>query len=141
MPDIAPLAAEIRIVLNRLMRRLRQQQMADDLTMSQLSVLSLLRRAGSMTAGDLASREMVRPPSMTRLIAALEADGLIERRNHPSDGRQVLVALTEAGGSRADFEAAAREKWLSQQLVTNTTAEEREIVKKALVVLRRIAES
>ena len=140
MPDIAPLAADIRIVLNRLMRRLRQQQMADDLTMSQLSVLSLLRRAGSMTAGDLASREMVRPPSMTRLIAALEADGLIERRNHPSDGRQVLVALTEAGGNRADAEAIAREKWLSQQLVTKTTAEEREIVKKALEVLRRIAE-
>lgn len=140
MPDVAPLAADLRFALNRLHRRLRHQQLGDDLTVSQLSALAVLRREGPLSAGDLASREHVRPPSMTRIIAALEGMGMIERRTNPQDGRQVLVDLTPDGVARADAEGAARERWLAQKLSMMTQAE-RDLLRQAAVLLNRLAES
>lgn len=138
MPDVAPLAAELRFVLNRLNRRLRHQQVGDDLTVSQLSVLSVLSRDGALTAGDLAGREHVRPPSMTRIIAALEQVGMIQRGDNPADGRQVLVELTPSGRTRAEAENAARERWLAQQLDI-LTPEERQLLREAAGILNRLA--
>ncbi len=138
MPDVAPLATELRFVLNRLNRRLRHQQLGDDLTVSQLSVLAVLNRYGPLAAGDLAAKEHVRPPSMTRIIAALESMGMIERGENPADGRQVLIGLTAAGRTRADAETAARERWLAQQLDT-LTAEERRCLREAAGILNRLA--
>lgn len=138
MPDVAPLAAELRFVLNRLNRRLRHQQLGDDLTVSQLSVLAVLQRDGPLTAGDLAGKEHVRPPSMTRIIAALQRQDLIARGENPADGRQVLVALTESGRTRAIAETAARERWLAQQLDT-LTQDERDVLKAAAALLNRLA--
>jgi DNA-binding MarR family transcriptional regulator len=138
MPDVAPLAAELRFVLNRLNRRLRQQQLGDDLTVSQLSVLAVLGREGALTAGDLAAKEHVRPPSMTRIIAGLQAVGMIERGENPADGRQVLVGLTETGRYRTEAENAAREQWLAQQLSV-LSAEERQVLREAAGILNRLA--
>ena len=139
MPDIAPLAAELRFVLNRLHRRLRSQQVGDDLTISQLSVLSMLRQHGSLTAGDLATKEHVRPPSMTRIISALDAANMVERKDNPADGRQVLVSLSPGGAARADAESAAREKWLSQQLAVLEPAQ-RQVLREALVILNHLSD-
>lgn len=139
MPDVAPLAADLRFALNRLNRRLRHQQLGDDLTVSQLSALSVLRREGPLSAGDLAAREHVRPPSMTRIIAALQRMGMIDRKTNPEDGRQVLVDLTAAGTARADAEGAARERWLAQKLST-MTPEERALLREAAALLNRLAE-
>jgi len=140
MPDVAPLAAELRFALNRLHRRLRYQQVGDDLTISQLSVLSLLQQRGPLSAGDLAAKEHVRPPSMTRIIAALEGMGLVTRRGHPSDGRQVVVALTAAGEQRATAETAARDKWLAQQLAQHTTLEQRNRIREVVRLLNELAD-
>lgn len=140
MPDVAPLAAELRIVLNRLNRRLRKQQLGDDLSVSQLSVLAVLNREGPLTAGELASREHIQPPSMTRIIAALEQVVMIERGENPTDGRQVLVGLTEVGRTRAIAEGAARERWFAQQLRTLQPAE-RETLRSAAAILNRLAGS
>lgn len=139
MPDVAPLAADLRFALNRLNRRLRHQQLGDDLTVSQLSALAVLRREGPLSAGDLAAREHVRPPSMTRIIAALERLGMIERKVNPDDGRQVMVGVTPAGSQRADAEGAARERWLAQKLST-MTPEERALLRQAAVLLNQLAE-
>lgn len=139
MPDVGPLAAELRFALNRLNRRLRTQQLGDDLTVSQLSALSVLRREGPLSAGDLASREHVQPPSMTRIVAALQRLGMVERRDNPDDGRQVLVGLTPAGRTRADAEGAARERWLALQLGT-LTSDERAVLREAAGLLNRLAQ-
>lgn len=139
MPDVAPLAADLRFALNRLNRRLRHQQLGDDLTVSQLSALAVLRREGPLSAGDLAAREHVRPPSMTRIIAALERLGMIERKVNPDDGRQVMVGVTPVGSQRADAEGAARERWLAQKLST-MTPEERALLRQAAVLLNQLAE-
>ncbi|WP_111767796.1 MarR family winged helix-turn-helix transcriptional regulator [Nakamurella deserti] len=139
MPDVAPLAADLRFALNRLNRRLRHQQLGDDLTVSQLSALAVLRREGPLSAGDLAAREHVRPPSMTRIIAALQRLGMIERKVNPDDGRQVMIGVTPAGARRADAEGAARERWLAQKL-SAMTPEERALLRQAAALLNQLAE-
>lgn len=138
MPDVAPLAAELRFALNRMNRRLRQQATGDDLTVSQLSVLAILNREGAVTAGELAAKEHVRPPSMTRVIAALEASGLIARGENPDDGRQVLVSLTAAGQDRVLREIAARERWLAQQLQA-LSLDDRALLRQAAAILNNLA--
>ncbi len=138
MPDVAPLAAELRFALNRMNRRLRQQATSDDLTVSQLSVLAILNREGAVTAGELAAKENVRPPSMTRVIAALEVFGLIARGENPADGRQVLVSLTDAGVLRVSKEIAARERWLAQQLQA-LSEDDRALLRQAATILNNLA--
>lgn len=122
----------------RLNRRLRQQNTGQDLTPSQMSALSTLYREGPMSAGDLAARERVRPPSVTPTINNLQAAGLISKEEHPSDGRQVVVAVTEAGRARVDADVAARERWLSQQL-SGLTAEQRDLLAKAAALIDDLA--
>jgi DNA-binding MarR family transcriptional regulator len=69
-----------------------------------------------MTPGALASRERVRPPSMTRVIASLADQGFVVRTAHPYDGRQVLVALSDAGGELVEAERRASREWLRLRL-------------------------
>ncbi len=76
---------------------------------------------------------------MTRIIAALQRMGMIDRKTNPEDGRQVLVDLTAAGTARADAEGAARERWLAQKLST-MTPEERALLREAAALLNRLAE-
>src|SRR5690348_9925823 len=89
----AELAAEIRLLVGRLARRLRQEATAG-LTPSQLSALASIERLGPLQLGDLARVESVAPPTLTRAIARLEEDGMVRRRPDPSDGRAVLVEAT-----------------------------------------------
>lgn len=132
------LASRLRVAVVRLNRRLRAQSSDSVITLSQISALSCLHKAGSMTPGELATREGVQPPSMTRVIAALEELGLVSRHAHPTDGRQVIVELTSAGHAKIEEEVSARERWLDQQLA-DLTEEERAELSHAAEVIDRIA--
>ena len=88
MSDVTPLASELRLAVHRLTRRLRQQTSTDGLTLTQTSALAVIWREGPLSAGDLAAREQVRPPSITRVLAALESLGLVAREDNPRDGRR-----------------------------------------------------
>ena len=88
-------AARLALVLGRLNRLIRP--MAGDLTQSQLSALSSLVSLGPLRSGDLARIESVTAPSMTRLIGGLEAEGLVERKADPDDGRAALLSSTPSG--------------------------------------------
>jgi len=90
------LAARIRLAVLRLSRELRQH-LVGDVTQSQVSVLSSVDHLGNPTLGELAARERVQPPSMTRQVDALVAKGLLVREVHPSDRRIARVRLTGAG--------------------------------------------
>ncbi|QIZ35731.1 MarR family winged helix-turn-helix transcriptional regulator [Saccharopolyspora sp. ASAGF58] len=142
MSDIAErertLASRLRLAVVRLNRRLRAQSADLKITLSQLSALSCLHKTGAMTPGELAAREGVQPPSMTRVIAALEDAGLVARRAHPTDGRQAIVELTEAGRARIDEEVSIRERWLDQQLV-DLSEEERRVLSQAVEIIDRLA--
>lgn len=95
-PDEAALAARLRLAVTRLHRSLRQQ--ADGgLTPSQASALAGVERLGSPTLGELAARESVQPPSMTRIVGALEDLGHVTRVVDPSDRRVARITLTRSG--------------------------------------------
>ena len=90
------LAVDLRVVLGQLVRRLREQTSAGDLTRSQTSVLARLERDGPATSTDLARAEGVRPQSMSTIVAALEDAGLISGADDPNDGRKTVLSLTDA---------------------------------------------
>ena len=90
----AALASSLRLSVMRLARRLRLERSGDDRTLNQLAVLGTLDRRGPQSVGQLAALEKVKPPSMTRTVACLEEAGLVTRRPHDRDGRQVVVDLT-----------------------------------------------
>ncbi len=138
MSDVAPLASELRIAVHRLTRRLRQQTPSDGLTLTQLSALTVIWRDGPLTAGDLAAKEQVRPPSITRVLTGLESLALVQRLENPRDGRQVLVQITPLGSHRMQEYVRARELWLEQQLA-DLPQEDRDLLKKATVLIDQLA--
>src|SRR5688500_19103138 len=80
-----------------LLRRLRREDDASGLSAPRLSALSVVVFGGPLTLGALATAEQVRPPTMTRLVAALERDRLVRRRGDAADARRSLVEATPAG--------------------------------------------
>ena len=93
----AELAARLRVALGRLNRLLTQQQGEDGVSFAQLSALVVIERFGPIRVGDLAQRERVAAPSMTRTLAGLVAAGWVQREPDPEDGRSFMVTLTPAG--------------------------------------------
>ena len=136
--DTAALAHDLRLAVMRLSRRLRGQRVDTTVTLTQLAALSTLRRHGPMSPGELAAHERVQPPSMTRVVVALEGMGLVSRTPHPTDGRQVVISLTATAEELLADEARAREAWLSSQLQQLTPAE-REVLRQASVLMDKLA--
>lgn len=138
MPDHYSLASELRLSVHRLTRRLRQQTPTDGLTLTQLSALAVIWREGPLTAGDLAAKEQVRPPSITRVLTGLEALGLVKRTENPRDGRQVLVRITPEGDRRMVEYVRVRELWLERRLAA-LTEDDREVLARASALIDRLA--
>lgn len=114
-PDEAEIAARLRLSATRLARRLRQE--ADTgFTPSQLSALATIHNHGPLTLGALADHERVAPPSITKVVAKLEAEGLVARAPDATDGRVSHVSATAAG--RALIEDSRRRKttWLTGRI-------------------------
>lgn len=117
MPEDDPsLASDLRLAVVRLNRRLRGQRSDSRVSLTQVSALSTLHMYGPMTPGTLAARERVQPPSMTRIIAALEQLGFVDRVPHPTDGRQVIVSMSASGDDFVKAEVYAREAWMDSRL-------------------------
>ncbi|MEV4256237.1 MarR family transcriptional regulator [Spirillospora sp. NPDC049652] len=93
-----------------------------------------------MTPRELADHEKVQPPSMTRVIAFLEDQGLLARTPHPTDGRQAVLATTEAGHALLAEERRRKEQWLARRL-NELTDEERDILHRAAPVLDKLSRS
>jgi DNA-binding MarR family transcriptional regulator len=136
--DTAALAHDVRLAVMRFSRRLRNQRVDTSVTLTHLAALSTLKRHGSMSPGELAAYERVQPPSMTRVVVALEAKGLVTRTPHPTDGRQVVIDLTPAAEELLGDEVRAREAWLVGEL-QELTAEERAILREAAAIMDKLA--
>jgi DNA-binding MarR family transcriptional regulator len=132
------LASRLRLAVVRLNRRLRAQRVNSAISLTQVSALSTLHKCGPLTPGELAAKEGVQPPSMTRVIAALEEYGFATRRPHPTDGRQAIVELSEAGLGYINEEVSAREAWLDKRLA-ELTPEERGVLSRAAEIIDRMA--
>lgn len=136
----ATLAAELRGLVGKLKRRLREEAGIGDLTPSQVSVLLRLKKDEQATASSLARAEGMRPQSMASVIAALESAGLVSGAPDPADGRQTLLSLTDACRQWVQEGRAARQDWLSRQLQARLSADEMEVVAKAAELLNRLVE-
>ena len=136
--DTAALAHDLRLAVMRFSRRLRYQRVDQSVTLTHLAALSTLQRHGAMSPGELASHERVQPPSMTRVVVALEGMGLVTRSPHPTDGRQVVIDLTPAAEGLLGAEARAREAWLAGR-VQQLSAEERAVLRDAAVIMEKLA--
>ena len=136
----ADLAHDLRLAVMRLARRVRQQRGDHGLGLGQLSALAALDRHGPMTAGALAAHEQVRPPSITRTLAALAEGGYVERTADPDDGRQVVVSLTDSARSLLREDRRRRDEWLAA-LLLDLDADDRARLRAALPVLEVLADS
>jgi DNA-binding MarR family transcriptional regulator len=129
---------ELRGAVMRLSRRLRSQRVDETLSPTEMSVLATLARCGSATPGELARKEHVQPPSMTRIVAMLEAKGLVRREPHPDDRRQVVVSRTEQADSMLAESRIKRNAWLAS-LAEQLSEEELAIMRQAAPVLEKLA--
>ena len=134
------LAAELRALVGKLKRRLREQADVGDLTPSQVSVLLRLEKDGQATTSSLARAEGMRPQSMATVIAALESAGLVSGAPDPTDGRRTLLSLTDACRQWVQEGRAARQDWLSRRLQARLSIDELEVLATATGLLNRLVD-
>ena len=101
--------------------------------------MSRLANGGPATTADLARAESVKPQSMGATIAALEEMGLVERKPHPTDGRQVNIALTSKGAAVRKSSKEAKQTWLAQA-IARLDEEEQATLFAAGEIIQRLAE-
>jgi DNA-binding MarR family transcriptional regulator len=136
-PDPAELAAELRLVLGQLIRRIRAES---SFPMPKAVVLGRLDRQGPQTVSDLAAAERMRPQSMAQTVSDMEEAGLVERRGDPADRRRMLVDLTKDGRDLLEANRRERVGWLAEGIDQELSASERAAVAKALPLLQRLTE-
>jgi DNA-binding MarR family transcriptional regulator len=129
---------DVRAVVGRLRRRLREVAADGELTPSQVSVLTRIAKGEAASASALAVLEGVRPQSVASTLVALEAKGLISRSPDPEDGRRSIIRLTVAGQEQDRGNREAREAWLARELQERMTEEERRTVIAAMALLDRL---
>ena len=143
MPDEADAttaAREIRVVVGRLRRRLKELSGQHQLTPSQVSVLSRIDKSGPASASELAAAERIRPQSMAAILAALEEQGIIRRDPDPRDGRRQLVSLAPTGVAKIEGDRQIREEWLAEALRERFTEAERRTLMEGLALLDRLTQ-
>ena len=131
---------ELRIVLQRVARRIRSNRAEGDLGDSQLSVLFHLEARGTLTPTELAALEHITPPSMNRTVNGLEEAGFVTRAKSVDDARKVHVSLTPRGEALLVETRRLRSAWFSEELATLTDGE-RAALDAALPTLRKLAGS
>jgi DNA-binding MarR family transcriptional regulator len=117
-------ATRLRIAVNRLQRRLRQQSL-EGLSPAQASALGTVNRLGRPSLGELASIEQVQPPSMTRIVTNLAASGMVTREADASDRRSVRVRITPAGARALERIRTAKNAFLLRRLGDLSADEQR----------------
>ncbi len=134
-------AQELVLAIGSLVRRARAHAPAElrEFSWTQIALLSRLAKAGPATSAELARAEGVTPQSMGAAIAALEEMGLVERKPHATDGRQLLVSLSARGAALRAHTKAAKETWLAQAL-ERLDQRELAILFEAGAIMKRMAE-
>jgi DNA-binding MarR family transcriptional regulator len=122
-----------------LVRRVRAVAAAHELSWTEAAVMGRLDRDGPATTADLARAESVKPQSMGATIAALEEMGLVERKPHPTDGRQINIVLTAKGAAVRKSAKDAKTTWLAQALA-QLDEQERQTLLAAGAIIKRLVE-
>jgi DNA-binding MarR family transcriptional regulator len=134
----ADLAVRLRLAIARTARRLRQEAGAE-LSPTQTAALATIDRHGPLTPSELAVRERIQRPTVTRLIARLEEDGLVQRTRDPQDRRSSLVALSPAGRELLARGRTRKNAYLSRRL-RELDSDDRATLERAAAILERLLE-
>ena len=135
--DLVTLANDLRVACQRIARRVRFES-TSDVAPHQFSVLMGLHKSGPLTPTQLAARDAVSTPSMTKTINCLADKGLVERAPHPDDGRQVLVGITDAGEAVIEETIASRDTWMLNH-IDGLDAEQLALLRRAAELLSEVA--
>src|SRR3954452_24372805 len=135
---VSGLAAHLRLAIARSNRRLRQEA-GSGLSPTLTAALATAEHHGPLTPSELAARERVQRPTATRLIARLEADGLVLRTADPHDGRSSLITASTAGRSLLREARTRKDAFLAQRL-RSLSSEERATLYQAARLLERLLE-
>ncbi|WP_326949791.1 MULTISPECIES: MarR family winged helix-turn-helix transcriptional regulator [unclassified Amycolatopsis] len=139
--ELLQASTDLRVALGRLVRRLRQGYVVGELTLPERSVLSRLDREGPATPGCLADLERVKPQAMGVTLAGLVERGLVERRKDDSDGRKVLMSVTDAGVRLlTDRRSVTTERMATALAERFTAAEQRKLIA-AIPLVERLADA
>jgi DNA-binding MarR family transcriptional regulator len=122
-----PAASRLRRAVTLLHRRLRQLG-HEELTLTQSSALASVVRRGPLTLGELATRENVAPPTVTKAVAALEDRGYVTRAVDPDDRRVARVTATDDGRRYLEELTNVRTAWLQDRLATLSEADRRRLL-------------
>lgn len=122
-----------------LVRRARAAAASHELSLTEAAVLARLAKDGPATTADLARAESMKPQSMATTVAALEETGLVERKPHPTDGRQWNIELTAKGTAVRKSAKDAKTSWLAQA-ISQLDEQDRETLFKAGEIIKRLAE-
>ncbi len=118
-PDVLTVASQLRPVLMRLYRYLRNEAHELGVTSTQASLLAAIQRSPGIGLGELADQEHMSAPTLVCHIDKLEAAGFVERsRNNPNDRRRVVLSITEIGGQVLQTLRERRTAWLATRLET-----------------------
>lgn len=124
--------------LGLLIRRTRNEAGAGELSMTESVVIARLSNDGPATTAALARAEGMKPQSMGTTINSLEEMGMVKRRPHTTDGRQILIELTPKGVQLRKTTREAKQMWLSQA-IAELDADERDTLFKAADIIRKLA--
>jgi DNA-binding MarR family transcriptional regulator len=132
------LASRLRLNINRLHRRLRQESLAG-LSPAQASALGAIYRLENPTLGELAAIEQVQPPTMTRIVASLQESGMITRVTDAADRRSARVRITPAGRRALDRIRTLKNAFLTRRLA-DLSAEEQSRAEELVALLEHLLE-
>jgi DNA-binding MarR family transcriptional regulator len=135
--DLSREASDLRIATFRLARRMRTQRAVDSMSDGQFAVLAALFIHGPHTLSELADRERVSAPAMNRTVNCLQDAGYTSRSADESDGRKVVIDLTDAGRAVVDETARRRDAWVEEALA-ELEPEERETLARAAEIMGRM---
>ncbi len=137
-----PLEVEVTDLMHAvglLVRRVRAATVSHELSLTESAVMGRLAKEGPATTADLARAERMKPQSMGTTIAALEDMGMVERKPHPTDGRQVNIELTTKGLSVRKSTRDAKRTWLAQA-IAQLDDKERDTLFEAGEIIRRLVQ-
>jgi DNA-binding MarR family transcriptional regulator len=138
-PTLESTTAELLQSIGVLIRRVRAAAASHELSLTESSVLRRLEVEGPATTADLARAESVKPQSMGATVATLEERGLLERKAHPTDGRQFNIAITAKGLAIRNSAKTAKRNWLTEA-ISRLDEDERETLRRAATVIQKLAE-
>jgi DNA-binding MarR family transcriptional regulator len=137
-PSSSALASRLRLAIARTARRLRQEVGAE-LSPSMSSALATIDRHGPLTPSELATRERIQRPTVTRVLARLEEQALVVRTADAHDGRSCLIAVSPAGHARMEELRTRKDAYLARRL-DELTAEDRAVLDRAAGILEQLLE-